>query len=204
MSPKIVDKEMKRLEIAVAAGELFGKRGFDKVTIKDVAKAAGIGKGTVYEYFKNKEELINGAFETLMSHMETEVASSIDENLPPLESLKKITESFIMGLEHFGSQYGFFLEYMLHLERTGQKSELLTQALMGFRQLVTALIEAAKLQGHVRKNLNIEHAAAAFIAWFDGVVFHWMILREPSMSEMADAYLDTFLNGIVTKEGVSK
>lgn len=68
--PKIVDKEEKRREIALAAMELFGNQGLHKTTIDQVAKAAGIGKGTVYLYFSNKEEIVLEIWESIFQEHE--------------------------------------------------------------------------------------------------------------------------------------
>lgn len=56
--PKIVDKAGKKREIALAALEVFAEYGLQNTSVDQVAKAAGIGKGTVYLYFSNKEEIV--------------------------------------------------------------------------------------------------------------------------------------------------
>ncbi|MCX6052473.1 MAG: TetR/AcrR family transcriptional regulator [Campylobacterales bacterium] len=54
----IVDKVQKRKDIALSCKELFIQNGIKNLTISEVAKTAGVGKGTIYEYFKNKEEIV--------------------------------------------------------------------------------------------------------------------------------------------------
>ena len=54
----IVDKIQKRKDIAIACKELFFQNGIKDLTISQVAKTAGVGKGTIYEYFKNKEDIV--------------------------------------------------------------------------------------------------------------------------------------------------
>eukprot|EP01155_Anaeramoeba_flamelloides_P012691 Anaeramoba_flamelloidesa333171_63.p1 GENE.a333171_63~~a333171_63.p1 ORF type:complete len:171 (-),score=10.40 a333171_63:112-624(-) len=56
--PKIVNKEERRKEIALSCKKLFIQRGMKALTISEVAKTAGIGKGTIYEYFENKDDII--------------------------------------------------------------------------------------------------------------------------------------------------
>jgi AcrR family transcriptional regulator len=51
-------KQLKRKYIAKSTCDLFIERGYVNITVSEIAKVAGIGKGTVYEYFKNKEEII--------------------------------------------------------------------------------------------------------------------------------------------------
>jgi len=58
MSPKVVDKNEKRREIAFACHELIHDKGIRNITVSQVAKTAGIGKGTVYEYFENKDDIV--------------------------------------------------------------------------------------------------------------------------------------------------
>ena len=65
--PKIVDKEQKRKDIALSCSDLIHDVGIKKLTVAQVAKTAGIGKGTVYEYFENKEDII---FEIINIHIE--------------------------------------------------------------------------------------------------------------------------------------
>lgn len=56
--PKIVRKNQKKRAIALAAIELFYENGLVKTSVESIAKAAGVGKGTVYLYFHSKEEII--------------------------------------------------------------------------------------------------------------------------------------------------
>ena len=65
--PKIVDKEQKRKDIALACSDLIYDLGLKKITVAQVAKTAGIGKGTIYGYFENKEDII---FEIINIHIE--------------------------------------------------------------------------------------------------------------------------------------
>ena len=54
----IVDKVQKRKDIALACKEIFFLRGINDLTISQIAKTAGVGKGTIYDYFKNKEDIV--------------------------------------------------------------------------------------------------------------------------------------------------
>ena len=54
----IVDKIQKRRDIALACKEIFFQNGIKDLTISHIAKTAGVGKGTIYEYFKNKEDIV--------------------------------------------------------------------------------------------------------------------------------------------------
>ena len=70
-----LNKETKKRDIAIAAMSVFADRGFEAASMNQVAKEAGIGKGTIYEYYPSKEELIATAIRIWMEGMieETEV-----------------------------------------------------------------------------------------------------------------------------------
>lgn len=200
MAPKIVNKESKRLEIATAACLLFSKYGFEKVKIEDVAQAAGIGKGTVYAYFDTKEELFQGAFEALLKQMMAEMMGAIDLTLTPLEALRSSTFMMAEGFVHFSEQYGFFLEFMLQMNRGQVQSSLLVEMLQQYRNEVAGLLEAAIDAGEVRADIDIKNTAAAYAAWFDGAVFHWMVLEVPEVKAMVEAFWQFFCDGVGNKK----
>lgn len=67
MAPRVVDKEQRRKEIATTCSDLIHDIGIKKLTVAQVAITAGIGKGTVYEYFENKDDIV---FEIINIHIE--------------------------------------------------------------------------------------------------------------------------------------
>lgn len=87
----IVDKVQKRKDIALSCKELFFQNGINDLTISEVAKTAGVGKGTIYEYFKNKEEIVFEIVNILLQEHNIDKKARIDAK----ESTKeKIIEFF--------------------------------------------------------------------------------------------------------------
>ncbi len=74
----IVDKVQKRKDIALSCKELFIKNGINNLTISEVAKTAKVGKGTIYEYFKNKEEIVFEIVNILLQEHNIEKKLRID------------------------------------------------------------------------------------------------------------------------------
>ena len=69
MAPKRVDKQAKRAEITRAAAEVFARKGFRGALVDEIAVAAGVSKGSVYGYFKNKEELFYATFQAFQEQL---------------------------------------------------------------------------------------------------------------------------------------
>ncbi|MDQ7043601.1 MAG: TetR/AcrR family transcriptional regulator, partial [Sulfurimonas sp.] len=61
-----VDKIQKRKDIALSCKKLFVNKSISELTIAQVAQTAGVGKGTIYEYFNNKEEIVFEVLNLLM------------------------------------------------------------------------------------------------------------------------------------------
>lgn len=87
----IVDKVQKRKDIALACKELFFQKGINDLTISEVAKTAGVGKGTIYEYFKNKEEIVFEIVNILLQEHNINKKARIDAKE---SSKEKIIEFF--------------------------------------------------------------------------------------------------------------
>lgn len=90
MSPKKVDKSQKRREIALACADLIHEVGMKNLTVSQAAKTAGIGKGTVYEYFENKDDII---FEIINIHIERH-NQEFDELVNKVDTIKEKIEIF--------------------------------------------------------------------------------------------------------------
>jgi AcrR family transcriptional regulator len=198
MAPKIVDRDEKRMHIAHAAIEVFAEQGFDRARMDDVAREAGVGKGTLYEYYTDKDALLQGAFDLMIGTFMEQLKSEVRHDTPPLDTLRALAHGTIDAMEHVGPVYKFFLEYMLYASRHAEGTAALAELLESYRALVTGLFERGKADGTLRPDLDADAAAAAFAAWFDGAIFHWIVLpKGPGLRQMADQFLELSLRGML-------
>jgi len=204
MAPRIIDKEEKRRQIAKAARQQFGLKGFANTKMDDVARAAGVGKGTIYEYFQDKESLLQDSFEILMGSTMGQMLDSLNGDLPPLQTLRELATATVKAMVGLGHEYRFFLEHMLHTSRVKDEYPLWRQMLTEFRKTVADLLSAAVQQGALPKDIDVNNAAAIYAAWFDGAYLHWIVIPEgPDLERMAEQFHESFLKGIevITYEG---
>lgn len=90
----IVDKVQKRRDIALSCRELFVSKNMSSITISEIAKAAGVGKGTLYEYFKSKEEIIFELVDLLLQEHSKELESQLKTRRSVREKIKHFAEFF--------------------------------------------------------------------------------------------------------------
>lgn len=101
--------EQKRLKIISAAARLFADRPFHKVLLSDVAGKARVGKGTLYTYFRNKENLYMSVLYSGFAYLVENIRLRLDRNqLAPMENL----EAAIREIVQFACQNPHLFELM--------------------------------------------------------------------------------------------
>ena len=98
--PRIVDKKAKRKFLFDVAIKLFAERGYDYTTMDDIAVAAGIGKSTIYEYYRSKEEFVEDAYKIYSKPDFTVIKILATRKLTPLEKLKQLTTHTLIELKN--------------------------------------------------------------------------------------------------------
>ena len=84
---KIIDKDEKRGDIALASIALFCEKGIQQTSIDQIAKSAGVAKGTIYLYFKNKEEIVFTIWDILTQQHEEVFYTRINPNMSAKEKI---------------------------------------------------------------------------------------------------------------------
>lgn len=83
-----------RNKISRAALELFTEKGINSTTTKEIARKAGVAEGTIYIYFKSKDELAYSLFVEHMNNFRQYLEDSIGDTTDPIESMERLVETF--------------------------------------------------------------------------------------------------------------
>jgi AcrR family transcriptional regulator len=116
--PAIVDKAAKRAQIVSNAAEVFSQTGYHATKMADIAQAAGIGKGTIYEYFATKEQLFLAVYDAWMSQYESIVRQRVEEASDALSKVDAVRDSAVEFYESRATQAPLLLEFWAHALRT--------------------------------------------------------------------------------------
>src|SRR5574337_156598 len=109
---KDVIKEFRTAELLEAARRLFAEKGFHAATVEDIATAAGVAKGTVYLYYKSKQDVYWAALE----HGITELHNEIQTRLKAEETPEDKVRAFIsIKIRYFEMNRDFFRIYFSEL-----------------------------------------------------------------------------------------
>lgn len=111
-------REAKRADILRSAADVFSGTGFHATTIQEIATAAGIGKGTVYEYFRTKEELFLAVYDSWMNEYEHTVRERVKAATDPVAKVDAVRQSAVDFYQSRAQQAPLLLEFWAHALRS--------------------------------------------------------------------------------------
>ena len=204
MAPKIVDKEKRKKEIVLATLEVFSEKGYEATSMSQIAKLAGIGKGTIYEYFESKEELILNAVKAWTEGVEAEVGKQIEGIDDPVKRLRKYAHS---SMAAFVSDKRIMRLFIAMLETVLKNEKAYPQLIRETMQSVCEAIADTLVDGASRGTFrpdvsaNAEKIAVNLMAYLDGIGMYYHVLGDYiNLKEQIELYLDDLLEGLRTED----
>ncbi|MBI2222430.1 MAG: TetR/AcrR family transcriptional regulator [Acidobacteria bacterium] len=188
----------KRELILRAAIAVFARRGFFNSQVADVARQAGVAAGTVYLYFRSKDELLVSIFERTMKEARAEARAALDGLEDPVERLEALAR---VHLGRLGRDRDLAVVFQVELRQSTKFMERLsTTYLREYLGLMRDTIAGAQARGAFRKELNPTVAAKVFFGALDEMATNWILSkRRYSLVNDANGVLDILLNGFTTK-----
>jgi AcrR family transcriptional regulator len=198
--PKIVDKASRRKEIAYIAMRLFAHRGYEKTSIREITSEAGMGKGTFYDYFKDKEDILNEIVHLLFAEWTgilVEKLTNIKDPIAQLSVLLKEGAKLGDRFEQLMITYIDIWRRSVSQKEGGEFIKSFQYFLLNSKKAIADIIEKAKVQGKIRKDIDSSVIATVLLALIDGFCLHHMILR-PNMDvdTISDSFFNTLMNGM--------
>jgi AcrR family transcriptional regulator len=188
--PRIVDKQQKAEAIRRAGLEVFRKNGYHRTRMADIARAAGIGKGTLYEYFENKADILRSAFERYFEAFNQGALRAIEAAASPGGQLLALVEFALDHVDEWEDHCAVYVDYF-GAARVGDATLVsLDRIYENIGRTLTALIEAAQGSGEIAADVDPVATADLLISMFDGVVLHGVLAaRRTSRPELNRAAL---------------
>lgn len=193
--PIVTDK---RKAILRAAIEVFARKGYFNSKVADIAAAAGIADGTVYLYFKSKDEILNSIFDRAMTEFIDEGKRELSLLETPQDKLKKIAQ---FHLERLGADRDLAIVFQIELRGSTKFMQQFSAA--GFAEyldLIKTTIEDGQKAGVFRKDLKPIVCAKILYGALDEMVTNWILSgKSYPLVPMADEVLKIFFGGVLAK-----
>ena len=193
--PVVADK---RGAILRAAIQVFANNGYFNSKVADIAREAGVADGTVYLYFKSKEEILHSIFDRNMEEAIADGKKRLDGVTDPRERLRRIAQ---MHLDRLGADRDLAVVFQVELRgSTKFMEEFSAAAFAEYLNSIRTTIEEGQRAGVFRSDLNPKVVAKILFGALDEMATNWILSkRRYKLAPMADQVLDVFLNGVTTK-----
>lgn len=188
----------KREAILRAATSVFAEKGFFNSKVADIAKAAGVADGTVYLYFKNKDDVLHSLFDRAMDEFISEGRRELATIEKPEDKLRRIAE---LHLQRLGADREMAIVFQVELRGSIKfMQEFSAAGFAEYLDIIRNTIEMGQKTGAFRTDLKPIVCAKMLYGALDEMVTNWILSnRSYALEPMADEVLKVFFGGLLTK-----
>src|SRR5436190_15139657 len=184
----------KRDAILRAAIDVFADRGFFSAQVADIARAAGVAAGTVYLYFKSKDDLLVSIFDRSMREGLTLGRAAVADLDDPRERLRRLARAHLARL---GGDRNLAIVFQVELRQSTKFMERFSSTLLrDYLGLLRDAIADGQRSGVFRSDIKPTLAAKVLFGALDEMATNWILSkRRYALDADADAIVDLFIEG---------
>ena len=174
---------------------VFAEQGFFQSTIAQIAKEAGVADGTIYLYFKNKDDILVQFFSYKTKQVFDRFREAVNQGRTSDEKLRNLIRRH---LEEFQQDLNMAVVYQSETHRNNrQVEEQIKEMSKMYMDIVSEIVEQGQAEGTVRKDLYVGLVKRFIIGAVDEVINTWIHAGgKYDLTSMADPLVDLFINGI--------
>ena len=202
--PKRVNKEKKKQRIVNSANKIFARDGYFNAKVEEIAIAADVGKGTIYEYFSSKDDLFLNVFNNFKENVLSRFWILLDLDISAIEKLKRFAQ--ITAEIHFDPDLNMktliqFRSETLNRLNDAEYNKILDEYYEEINALVSGIIGDGIDNGLI-KPLNKELISRNYVAAFDGMTTQFFLNeRDYDIRAAAESIYEIFIKGTSTFAG---
>jgi TetR/AcrR family fatty acid metabolism transcriptional regulator len=202
-SNEVVNKSstgIKRDAILRAAIKVFSENGYFNSKVSDIAREAGVADGTVYLYFKNKDDILHSIFQHAMSIFIAEAKKELEKTDDPADKLRKIAK---LHLEKLGKDRDLAVVFQVELRgSTKFMEEFSTSAFAEYLNIIKEAFIEGQQKGIFRSDLNPTVCTKILFGALDEMVTNWILSKKNyPLVPMSETVISVFFNGVLNRQG---
>ncbi|SCW36355.1 transcriptional regulator, TetR family [Paenibacillus tianmuensis] len=192
----MASKKMEKHNLILdAALKVIAENGYHNAQVSRIAKEAGVADGTIYLYFKNKEDILISLFQKKLGDLVGQFHSSIKETDSADEALRKICEIHYTMLEQ-NVDLAFVTQIELRQSSLALRKEI-GLVVKTYIELIEKMLRQGIEQGIFRANLDVKLTRLLVFGSMDEVVTSWLIAgRKYSLTAQVDKTVEFFIQGL--------
>ena len=189
------EKNNKYHQILEAAVKVFARQGFHQSTVAQIAKEAGVADGTIYLYFKNKDDILVQFFSVRTKQVFESFREAVDAAETSADKLRNLVRRH---LAEFQRDKDGAVVYQVETHQNSRLAEdQIREMSKMYRDLISEIIEQGQQEGAIRKDLYLGLVKRFIIGAVDEVINTWLHTEEDyDLVSMADPLVELFIKGI--------
>ncbi len=199
MSPKIVDKEKKSERILRAAMNVFADRGVYDFKMIDIAEAAGVGKGTLYEYFPSKKALIQGCMNLFISDFDDHIHNRMKKYKNPADKIREFTGTTIDFFVDQPNRLFLAFDYWTVIYQNRPRRKAVMESFGMFNKVIEQISQVIDegIKAGIFKSIDSKLAASLLFSMLDILLFQYAVAGSDSLDKSTARKINQiFLEGI--------
>ena len=190
----------KRQRILNAAVKVFARKGYFAAKVSEIAHKADVADGTIYLYFKNKEDILVNLFDELMAEHIESARAELDTVQGAPEKLRAIATHHLAML---GGNRDLAIVFQVELRQSTKFMERFSASwLQDYFAIVQDVIEEGQADGSLRAELPRKLVAKAFFGVLDEMVTSWVVShKDYDLASLAGPVVDLLLQGAAAPGG---
>lgn len=193
------DKNSKYHRILEAAVRIFARQGFRQSTVSQIAKEAGVADGTIYLYFKNKNDILVHFFAFKAKQVFDRFHEEVDRGADSLEKLRNLVR---VHLSEFQRDPDMAIVYHVETHQISRLAEDQIRA-MGkmYHDIISDIVEEGQQEGLIRRDIYLSLVKRLILGAVDETIGAWLHAgRNYDLISMAEPLADLFTRGIAVPE----
>ena len=199
MGPKInkKNKNNKHHLILEAAVKVFARQGFYQSTIAQIAKEAGVADGTIYLYFKNKDDILVNFFRYKTKQVFERFRAEVDKAESGLDKLCNLIRRHLAEFQRDRDMAVLYQVGTHQIDRLAE--DQIREMSKMYQDLVSEIVEVGQQEGSIRKDLYVGLVKRFILGAVDEVINTWLHSEHDyDLVSMADPLVELFVRGIGT------
>jgi AcrR family transcriptional regulator len=185
----------RRAQIIQAALACFTRKGYNNTSMDDIVEESGMSKGSLYWYFKSKDDLFEAALMSFFTTFGEEAFTALEQSPTASAKLRALGDQMTYFVKAAEGLFNLFLEFWASSAHRAEAGQLWGGLLKEFEGIIVGIIEEGVRQGEF-KPVDADQLVWAMMAAYDGLAAYVMLIPNLDIARISQAFIETLLKGL--------
>jgi TetR/AcrR family transcriptional regulator, fatty acid metabolism regulator protein len=175
--------EERREQILRAAFQAVSDKGYETVTLQDIADYAGVSKGVTNYYFENKEDVFLSLLEWVTDRIYQQEYKAVSKQTTAIEKLEAYLHSVFINPEKNKKFYKVYLDFMAQASRNPQYRQINLKFYENCWKIGRDIVALGQKEGTFSPDIHVDTASKMIRSIIDGCLIQWLMRDEDHLHE---------------------